>query len=473
MLFRDDLRLSDNQALSAAVATGRQIVTAFIFDRESMAAQQRGAASLWWLHCSLAALAETLSKKGLKLVLRAGPHEEVVAQLLAETGANTVHWNRRYHPPGMECDIALKARLRESGANAESFAGHLLHEPPLLKTNSGGYFRVYTPFWKALSAVGDFGEPLPQPDKIDSFEGDIPSEDLNSWKLLPTKPDWASGMREAWTPGETGVREQIDSFLDEVIDGYADARDVPGRRTTSRLSPHLAHGEISPRQVCHAARKKAKGKNANDIEKFIKEVAWREFSYHLLFHNPDLATVNFNNRFDRFPWADNSGHLTAWKKGLTGYPIVDAGMRELWQTGWMHNRVRMICASFLIKHLLIDWREGERWFADTLVDSDPANNPASWQWVAGSGADAAPYFRIFNPMMQGAKFDPEGAYVRQYVPEISQLPDALIHTPWEAPESVLRAAGIELGKTYPKPIVDHARARDRAMEAFNQIKKAA
>jgi deoxyribodipyrimidine photo-lyase len=258
-------------------------------------------------------------------------------------------------------------------------------------------------------------------------------------------------------------------FLDVFLAGYAEARDVPGRRTTSRLSPHLAHGEISPRTIWYRAGDRHAGAHASDAEKFRKELAWREFSYHLLFHNRDLAARNFNLRFDSFPWQQADTRLAAWRSGRTGYPIVDAGMRELWQTGWMHNRVRMICASFLVKHLMIDWRVGENWFADTLVDADPANNPASWQWVAGSGADAAPYFRIFNPILQGEKFDPQGIYVRRFVPELARLPDAYIHRPWEAPREALAKAGVALGPTYPEPVVDHQQARDRALDAFESL----
>ncbi len=473
VLFRDDLRLSDNQALHTAVLTGRPIVCAFVFDEAAMAPQQRGAATLWWLHHSIEALCSDLAARGGCLLLFRGAHRDVVDDLVRATGADTVCWNRRYHPKGIDCDTALKAHLRAKSITVESHAGHLLHEPGLVKTGAGGSFRVYTPFWKAVSALDDFGKPLPAPKSVNGWTGEVQGDRLEAWKLLPTKPDWAGGMRSAWTPGETGARELLDRFFDTALAGYGDARDIPGHRTTSRLSPHLAHGEISPRTIWTEARRQANAANSGDVEKFRKELVWREFSYHLLFHNHDLDTVNFSGRFDAFPWRSDPALLMAWQRGVTGYPIVDAGMRELWQTGWMHNRVRMICASFLIKHLLVDWRDGEKWFADTLVDADPANNPASWQWVAGSGADAAPYFRIFNPIMQGEKFDADGAYVRRFVPEVAALPNAFIHKPWEAPRGILAQAGVELGKIYPHPIVDHQQARNRALNAFESLKGAA
>ncbi|MDP3897313.1 MAG: deoxyribodipyrimidine photo-lyase, partial [Mesorhizobium sp.] len=282
---------------------------------------------------------------------------------------------------------------------------------------------------------------------------------------LPRHPDWAGGLQAEWTPGEAGAAARLAEFLDGPIDGYAGNRDLPGKRGTSRLSPHLAHGEITPFQIW-AALTRSGDAPARDLEKFRREVGWREFSWHLLYHNPDLATANYDRRFDAFAWRSDDAALRRWQRGLTGYPMVDAGMRELWRTGWMHNRVRMVAASFLIKHLLIDWREGERWFWDTLVDADPASNPASWQWVAGSGADAAPYFRIFNPVLQGEKFDSGGDYVRRFVPELANLADQTLHRPWDANKAALEATHVKLGATYPVTVVDHAYARDRALQAY-------
>jgi deoxyribodipyrimidine photo-lyase len=301
----------------------------------------------------------------------------------------------------------------------------------------------------------------------------VAGDDLRNWGLLPTRPDWAGGLRAEWTPGEAGAAARLESFLAHAIDGYGENRDRPGLPATSRLSPHLAHGEITPFQIWQAVEEAASGIPPHDAEKFRKEVVWREFSYHLLFHNPDLAERNYNGDFNGFRWRPSDDLLEAWRRGRTGYPIVDAGMRELWQTGWMHNRVRMICASFLIKHLLQDWREGERWFWDTLVDADPASNAASWQWVAGSGADAAPYFRIFNPILQGEKFDGDGDYVRRYVPELDHMPNRFLHRPGDAPALVLAEAGVKLGREYPVPVVEHAQARDRAMAAYTAMKGSA
>jgi deoxyribodipyrimidine photo-lyase len=319
-------------------------------------------------------------------------------------------------------------------------------------------------------SLGDPHPPVPAPKKLPPLVEGIASEPVEDWKLEPTRPDWAGGLRESWTPGENEARERLADFLDDIR-GYADNRDRPDKPATSRLSPHLRFGEIGAAGIFHAARFASdQGAPSRDIEKFLSELGWREFSYHLLNHFPDLGTKNLQSRFDAFPWRDDDKALRAWQRGRTGYPIVDAGMRELWHTGWMHNRVRMVCASFLIKHLLIDWRRGEEWFWDTLVDADPANNTASWQWVAGSGADAAPYFRIFNPVLQGEKFDPDGAYVRHWVPELAKLSDKFVHKPWLASPLELAEAGVTLGKSYPQPIVDHDMARKRALAAFETIR---
>jgi deoxyribodipyrimidine photo-lyase len=472
VLFRRDLRLGDNGALTAAAASGKPVIAAFVFDEQGDL-RNHGAASKWWLHHSLNALAESLAGIGLKLVLRQEPMQEAVDRLISETDADAVFWNRRYFPGGMKVDAALKENLRQRGLLAESFDGHLLHHPPALRTSSGGPFRVYSPFWRALEQNIAPDHPIPAPVDVKTYSGSISTEKLDDWGFLPKNPDWSVGMQARWKPGEAGAHERLEQFIDGALRGYSADRDIPGKITTSRLSPHLAHGEVTPRQIWRALSDKA-GENArDDILKFRKEVAWREFAYHLLFRNPDLDTVNYNGNFDQFAWREPGAAFDRWKHGQTGYPIVDAGMRELWQTGWMHNRVRMVAASFLVKHLLIDWRYGEAWFWDTLVDADPANNPASWQWVAGSGADAAPYFRVFNPVLQGKKFDPDGLYVRRYVPELAMMPNEFIHSPWEAPRQVLEDAGVVLGSNYPKPIVDHPVARERALSAFKQIREEA
>lgn len=473
VLFRHDLRLTDNRALDAAVRTGRPVVPVFILDEESPGLRPIGGARRWWLHHSLNALSRDLAERGARLLLRRGRCPSVVEALLRETGADRVVWNRRYDPAGAAVDAAMKEVLRGRGIACESFDGQLLHEPTRLKTGSGGPYRVYSPFWRALVAEPAPRPPLPAPRSLRGHDGRLGSDDLPKWNLLPTRPDWAGGLRAEWTPGEAGALARLKIFLAGAIDGYGENRDRPGMPSTSRLSPHLAHGEITPFQIWQAVEDARGAIPARDAEKFLKEVVWREFSYHLLFHNPDLAERNYNRDFDGFRWQPSDDLVEAWRRGRTGYPVVDAGMRELWQTGWMHNRVRMICASFLIKHLLQDWREGERWFWDTLVDADPASNAASWQWVAGSGADAAPYFRIFNPILQGEKFDGEGDYVRRFVPELGRVPDRFLHHPADAPALVLTEAGVKLGRDYPVPVIDHALARDRAMAAYTAMKGSA
>jgi deoxyribodipyrimidine photo-lyase len=473
VLFRHDLRLADNRALDAAVASGEPVLPVFILDEESEGARPVGGARRWWLHHSLTTLARGLEDRGARLLLRRGRTAAIVGSLLRETGAARVVWNRRYDPPGTAIDAAMKESLRGQGIDCESFEGQLLHEPTRLRTGSGGHYRVFSPFWRALMAEPAPRPPLDAPKSIRGYSGPVPGDDLASWNLLPSYPDWAGGLRAEWTPGEAGAAARLRAFLTDAIDGYGDNRDRPGLASTSRLSPHLAHGEITPFQIWKAVEDAADDIPAHDAEKFRKEVAWREFSYHLLFHHPDLAERNYNCDFDGFTWRHSPALLEAWQQGRTGYPIVDAGMRELWRTGWMHNRVRMICASFLTKHLLLDWREGERWFWDTLVDADPASNAASWQWVAGSGADAAPYFRIFNPTLQGQKFDGDGDYVRRFVPELARVPDRFLHKPGDAPAAVLAEAGVKLGERYPVPVVEHAHARERAMAAYNAMKGSA
>jgi deoxyribodipyrimidine photo-lyase len=389
--------------------------------------------------------------------------------LISETGSDCVLWNRRYDPDGIRVDTEIKAGLKERGLKVESFSGFLMHEPHKLLAGQGKRYSVYTPFWRAFESQFHPDDPLPAPKAIPAPRSFPESEALDSWKLLPTSPGWATGFAQSWQPGESGAHAALDDFLGQAIHGYDKNRDIPKLRGTSRLSPHLAMGEISPHRIWNVTQANFDSLPTDDLIRFRKELVWREFSWHLLFHTPDMPTVNLNRKFDAFPWLDTPSNLEAWQKGMTGYPIVDAGMRELWQTGWMHNRVRMVAASFLIKHLLIDWREGEKWFRDTLVDADRANNSASWQWVAGSGADASPYFRIFNPVKQGETFDPDGTYVKQYCPELSGLPERCVHRPFDAPEEVLRQAGVVLGKTYPKPLIEHDAARKRALGAYKEI----
>lgn len=471
--FRSDLRLSDNEALSAA-SDHASLIPVFIRET-SCTARPLGAARQWWLHNSLERLAADLKERGTPLVLLTGKPADLIPRLVKTTGASAVYWNRRYDPAFSDADAALKAELQSDSIVAESFPGQLLHEPTRQRTGSGTYYKVYSPFWRAIESGIENRPPLDAPDSLKVFPDIfmLESENLEDWGLLPTKPDWSGGLKETWTPGEAGARERLAEFLEDRLNGYAERRDIPGVDATSGLSPHLANGEISPAQIIDAMKDADTNASSDDRTTFRKEVGWREFSWHLLVNQPQLTKKNHNSKFDEFPWLNDDHALMAWQKGQTGYPIVDAGMRQLWQTGWMHNRVRMVVASFLTKHLMIDWRKGEEWFWDTLVDADAASNAASWQWVAGSGADAAPYFRIFNPVLQGEKFDPQGHYVRRFVPELEKMPGKFIHKPWSAPDKVLKTAGVRLGDAYPKPIVDHKLARERALAAYQQIKDAA
>lgn len=465
--FRDDLRLADNPALAAAHAGGRPLVLAYILDDESKEARPLGGASRWWLDKSLRALAARIEAKGGRLILRRGPAEAEIARLAKETGAGAVYWNRRYGP-ARKIDERIKSALKQAGVEAHSFNGALLAEPFALKTGAGADFKVFTPFWKALQASLVLPTAAPEPRAFPSSPAPS-SDDIDAWGLHPARPDWSAGLAVAWTPGELGARKRLRDFLSGPINGYAEGRDRPDQDNTSRLSPHLRFGEISPHQVWRAAMAagEAGQASARDVQKFLSELAWRDFAHHLLYHDPQMGRLSWRRQFDAIDWrTDARAELEAWKRGRTGYPIVDAGMRQLWTTGWMHNRVRMIVASFLAKDLLIHWRVGEEWFWDTLVDADEANNANGWQWTAGTGADAAPYFRVFNPVLQGEKFDPQGDYVRHWVPELAGLPAKWMHRPWEAPAAALDAAGVTLGDTYPDPIVDHDVARKRALEAY-------
>ncbi|GGD12414.1 deoxyribodipyrimidine photo-lyase [Pyruvatibacter mobilis] len=473
--FRQDLRIADNPALSAAAGTEKEVICLYILDDETPGEWAMGGAGCWFLHHALDSLDKDLKGLGSKLVLRAGNATEVLPDFADEISATAVFWNRLYEPYAIKRDKALKACLRERDIEVESSNASLLFEPWTVETKSGGPYRVFSPFWRAcMRDCPSPDEPIKAPKSLKTPKQHPRTEKLDDWGLLPTKPDWAKGFAEIWTPGEQGAKDRLAWFLDEAAADYKDKRDRPGVRATSGLSPHLHFGDIGPRQIYHAARAQAEKQDgtAKSIEKFIAELGWREFSHHLLYHFPSLPTDNYQEKFDDFPWRDNDDDLKRWQEGQTGYPMVDAGMRELWQTGWMHNRVRMIVASFLVKHLMIHWRHGETWFWDTLVDADLANNSASWQWVAGSGADAAPYFRIFNPITQGEKFDPDGDYVRRYVPELANLPNKYLFSPWTAPDDVLKEAGVTLGQDYPEPIVDHSAARDRALGGYDDIKKA-
>ncbi|MEZ5809915.1 MAG: deoxyribodipyrimidine photo-lyase [Rhizobiaceae bacterium] len=460
--FRRDLRLADNPALRHAAAHG-PVVAAFIVDETDP--RPPGGASRWWLHHSLAALERSL---GAMVYLSGDPLTEL-CKLVGETGADAVFWNRCYEPHAIKRDKAIKAALADAGIAARSFNAGLLAEPWELATGAGEPYKVFTPFWRALSARG-YEKPLGRARPGGAAPAGIGTR-LDALDLLPSGPNWAAGWNRIWTPGEAGAAARLDRFVADGLAGYATLRDRPDLAHVSRLSPHLHFGEISPRQV-FARVDWAAGEDAAlspDVEKFRSEIGWREFSHHLLYHYSDLPAANWKDTFDAFPWRESAADLAAWQRGMTGYPLVDAGMRELWRTGTMHNRARMVAASFLTKHLRIDWRHGQAWFWDTLVDADLANNAAGWQWVAGSGADAAPYFRIFNPTTQARRFDPDGAYIRRWCPELATLPDADIHAPFEADNGMLAQAGIRLGETYPEPIVDHGEARAAALAAYGTI----
>ncbi len=465
--LRQDLRLADNPALAATVASKRPLVLFYLLDDDTPGAWRMGGASRWWLHRSLDALVRDVAKRGGALILRRGEAAKELSRLIKECGAGALYWNRSYEPYAVKRDTALKDKLSKQ-IDVQSFNGALLFEPWTVKSKTGEPYKVFTPFWRVCQQSG-LARPLASsPRKLNGFAGDLRSDALASWKLLPTNPNWAQSFEPEWTPGEAGAKQSLGDFVDDLLGDYPTARDQLGVKGTSRLSPHLHFGEISPAQIVAAIESAVYHKPAlrSAADKFLSEIGWREFSTHLLFHWPTLPEANWRDTFDAFPWRKDEAPFKAWTRGQTGYPVVDAAMRELWATGYMHNRARMIAASFLIKHLLIDWRRGEAWFWDTLVDADLANNAASWQWVAGSGADASPYFRIFNPVAQGQRYDADGAYVRRWVPELARLPNKVLHAPWEADDATLKAAGVTLGKTYPHPIVDHAAARKQALEAF-------
>ncbi len=461
--FRQDLRVEDQPALSAAIAKGGPIIPLFIWAPEEQGEWALGEASCWWLQRALVELKKELKKWKLNLILRRSSSIEALLNIAKETGADAVFWNRCYEPTIMQRDASIKATLQQLSIKVQIFNGSLLFEPWDILNKQNKPYKVFTPFWKACSQLGEPRSPLSKPQKIKGDIRGIHSESLEEFHLLPTIP-WDKGLQEKWKGGSQ-ANLQLQLALKTVIGQYSQRRDELGKEGTTELSPYLHFGEISPRMIWWAVRKKF----GDQADVFLRQLGWREFAYYLLYHFPRTPTEPLRSNFGLFSWQANQEALRAWQRGMTGYPIVDAGMRQLWKIGWMHNRARMIVASFLVKDLLIDWQEGAKWFWDTLVDADLANNTLGWQWIAGCGADAAPYFRIFNPVTQGKKFDANGEYVRHWVPEIRDLPNAWIHRPWEAPEKILKQAGVELGINYPKPIVDHARARKMALEAYDKI----
>ena len=471
--FRRDLRLQDNPALTAARQAGGAILPVYILDEAGEGRWPMGAASRWWLHHSLASLDGALRKRGSRLLLVKGGSEAVLRALAKQSGAKAVYWNRRYEPASIARDKVIKAGLAAAGVEARSYNSGLLFEPHGIQNKSGGPFQVFTPFWRHCLA-----RPVEEPVKLPRGNFPAPAKwpaavELGEFDLRP-RIKWDEGVAAAWQPGEMAAMKRLKKFTTGAMEAYADKRNFPDTEGTSSLSPYLHFGEIGPRQIWASVRALSQESGVFPANRggqvFLSEVGWREFAYHLLQHFPRTPEEPLRKEFAAFPWADNPAALRAWQRGLTGYPMVDAGMRQLWQTGWMHNRVRMIVASFLVKHLRISWQEGAAWFWDTLVDADLASNTLGWQWTSGCGADAAPYFRIFSPIMQGGKFDPAGNYVRRWVPELAKLPEEFIHQPWEAPRSVLAAAGVTLDIDYPQPIVDHGEARVAALAALQTIR---
>lgn len=465
--FRQDLRLADNPALAHAAETGRPIIPLYVLDQGSRV-RPMGAASLWWLDKSLRALAAALQARGSRLILRRGDSEAELRRLIDGTGAGAVFMNRLFEPDAFARDADIAHGLQAEGVACKGWNGTLLARPGSVLNGSGQPYKVFTPFLKALLATAVAPQPAPAPSAL-AAATPPESDEIDAWGLHPDRPDWSAGFD--WTPGEAGAEAALSAFLARGLKTYSIGRDIPAEPATSRLSPHLHFGEISPWRAVEAARAAAADGRVPvaEVQKFVAEIGWREFSTHLLHAFPRMTDTAFRPEYDAMPWRDDPAGLKAWKRGRTGYPVVDAGMRELWSTGYMHNRVRMIVASFLVKHLLIDWRAGEAWFRDTLVDADLASNVQNWQWVAGSGADASPYFRIFNPIIQGRKFDADGRYVRRWVPELRGVPDRWLHAPWTAPPEVLREARVRLGGDYPRPIVDHEAARKRALEALATV----
>lgn len=473
--FRQDLRLTDNPALLAAAASGGPVIPVFIWAPEEEGAWAPGRGARWWLPRSLSALDAALQERGSRLLFRRGPSLDALRALAAETGAAAVYWNRRFEPAAVGRDAAVRAGLAAAGLQTLTGNAGLLFEPEAVHTRAGRPFQVFGSFWKACLSLPQPPAPapapawLPAPAQWPASEAGPPADP--GFLAPPARPSAPAG---AWAPGEAGACRRFAAFLAQDLATYPDTRDCPAGLGTSTLSPHLHWGELGPRQLWHEVQARAAMAEsagwARGAGTFLREVGWREFAYHLLAHFPHTAGQPLRPDFSRFPWAADPAALRRWQNGETGYPVVDAGLRELRETGWMHNRARMVAASFLVKHLLLPWTDGAAWFWDTLVDADLANNTLNWQWTAGCGADAAPFFRIFNPVVQGEKFDPHGDYVRRWVPELAGLPAQYIHRPWAAPPAVLAAAKVAVGRTYPAPAVDHQFARRRALAALQSLK---
>jgi len=453
--IRNDLRFSDNPALYHACKESDHVIALFIWSPEDEGNWASGSASRWWLHHSLTGFAKKCHAAKLPFVIKNGPAKEALHDLINETKADKIVWNRRYESAGMKLDAQVRSSIK---IESETFPGNLLFEPQEITTKAGKPFKVFTPYWKACLEKGNAPSPLRKP-TIPRSTKRYKSLSVDDLKLLP-KIHWDAKFYDIWEPGEDSAKTQFKKFLKSGIADYKTLRDFPAIEGTSRMSPHLHFGEISPRWIWDQVYQHNCGREEG-VRCYLSEIGWREFAYHLLFHFPKTPTDPLYPKFKKLKWKKSPKNLKAWQQGMTGYPIVDAGMRQLWHTGWMHNRLRMIVGSFLVKDLLISWTEGARWFWDTLVDADLASNSLGWQWVGGCGADAAPFFRVFNPITQGEKFDPEGEFIKQWIPELKEVPQKWIHKPWES--------GLDLD--YPAPIVEHAEARKRALAAFDKIKR--
>lgn len=478
--FRDDLRLQDNPAFFHACESAETVLPVFILDEKAMGSWKIGGASRWWLERSLVSLQHQLKAQGSDLLIFKGDSLKTLKMIIKQTQSGSVYWNRRYTPALVECDKIVKKNLTDSGSTVKSFTGNLLIEPWKILNTSDLPYKVYTPFWKRMRQELVTSPPaiLAEPSTIPQLPSTLPdSLSIAELCLYNTSIDWAKRFPDYWSPGAAGADSALEEFMAQSITVYPQQRDFPSEDSTSRLSPHLHFGELSVKQCwldiwqqIEADGQNSKQANSGALWGYLRQLVWREFCHYLLFHFPETDQKSFNNNFEKFEWLVNKKLLKRWQSGATGYPLVDAGMRQLWQTGWMHNRVRMVCASFLTKHLLIHWLDGAKWFWDTLVDADLANNSCGWQWVAGSGADAAPYFRIFNPILQSKKFDAQGDYIREWVPELKKLDSRTIHTPWEADTAQLKKAGIELGETYPHIIIEHTTARQRALDRYARLR---
>ncbi|MGH8055445.1 MAG: cryptochrome/photolyase family protein [Stenotrophomonas sp.] len=460
--FRRDLRLRDNPALQAAIDAGHQVLPVYIHAPDEEGAWVPGAASNAWLHHSLQRLDADLRGIGSSLVLRRGDSMAQLQAVIAQSGADAVYWNRKYEPATQPRDAAIKRGLREQGLQVESHNGYLLFEPWELSTQQGGPYKVFTPFWR--NALRHWRLPAVSAAPVALSSPQVDSLALDALGLKPGRA-WDAGFWTHWQPGEAGALEALDVFIDGALNGYRERRDLPDRTGTSLLSPHLHFGEIAPWRIVQVLESQRSAGRDADIDGYLRQLGWREFSWHLLHHFPQTSDVNLNPRFEHFAWAPaQPALLEAWQQGRTGIPIIDAGMRELWTTGTMHNRVRMLVGSFLCKHLLMHWKEGARWFWDTLVDADLANNSMGWQWVAGTGADAAPYFRVFNPVTQAQKFDPQARYITRWVPELAGLPVKARFAPWLSPTLLAQVA-----PSYPgQPLVGLAEGREAALDAYHR-----